>query len=120
MLSIYFNALESVLVTGGKDGTVKTWTSNLKEVGSALDLSEDLDGDGKADNGSLNNAVISVQIFGNNILVGTKGSDIFEAVMPATPNDVLSLNQLAWGHSEGQVWGLATHPAKDEYATCGE
>jgi len=120
VLSMYFNAMESVLVTGGKDGTVKTWTSNLKEVGNALDLSEDLDGDGKADNGSLNNAVISVQIFGNNILVGTKGSDIFEAIMPATPNDILSLNQLAWGHSSGEVWGLATHPSRDEYATCGD
>ena len=120
VLSIYFNAIESVLVTGGKDGTVKTWTSNLKEVGNALDLSEDLDGDGKADNGSLNNAVISVQIFGNNILVGTKGSDIFEAIMPATPNDILSLNQLAWGHSSGEVWGLATHPVRNEYATSGD
>lgn len=120
VLSMAFNAPESVLVTGGKDGMVRTWTVTLQEVGAALDLSEDLDGDGKADNGSLNNAVISVQIFGNNILVGTKGSDIFEAIMPATPTDQLVLTQLAWGHSCGQVWGLATHPCRDEFATCGD
>ena len=120
VLSIFFNEYESILVTGGKDGTVKTWTSELREVGSALDLSEDLDGDGRADNGCLDVSVTSVHILGNKILVGTKGSDIYEAVMPATPTDTMQMFRLAWGHNRGELWGLSTHPMKDEFATTGD
>jgi echinoderm microtubule-associated protein-like 6 len=120
VLCMFFDPLENTLVTGGKDGTVRTWTSNLKEVGNELDLAEDLDGDGVADNKSLDNAVVSVHCVGNKILVGTKGSDIFEAVMPLVPTDPMVLTQLAWGHATGELWGLATHPTRDEFATSGD
>jgi microtubule-associated protein-like 6 len=83
-------------------------------------LSEDLDGDGKPDSGSLNNAITSVQIIRNRILVGTKGCDIFEAIMPTNPTENHTLTRVACGHSSGELWGLAVNPMRDEFATCGD
>ena len=48
--------------TGGKDCDVKSWDATLAEVGQAIDISEDLDGDGKADCGAIDAAVTSVQV----------------------------------------------------------
>ena len=70
ILSISYNPKDGVLVTGAKDSLVKTWDSTLREVGASLDLSEDLDGDGQADNGSSDSAVISVHMLHNRILLG--------------------------------------------------
>ena len=70
ILCIRCNLKEGVLVTGGKDSLVKTWDSTLKEVGASLDMSEDLNGDGVPDSGSLDSAVISVHMLHNRILVG--------------------------------------------------
>ena len=77
ILSIGYNPKEGVLITGGKDSLVKTWDSTLKEVGASLDLSEDLDGDGVSDSGSLDSAVISVHMLHNRVLVGEMKRDIF-------------------------------------------
>lgn len=40
------------------------------KVGQSLDMGEDLDGDGIADSGSLDSAVISVHMLQNRILIG--------------------------------------------------
>lgn len=119
VLSIYFNAAESVIVTGGKDCLIKTWDYTLKQVGAPIDMSEDLDGDGKPDTGSLDSAVISVQSLRNRVLIGTRGSDIFEACMPSNPAENHTLTRIAFGHSAGELLGLAAHPSKDSFATCG-
>jgi WD40 repeat protein len=111
--------VDGVLVTGGKDYLIKTWDVKLLEIGEPLDMSEDLDGDGKADSGSLDCAVISVHMVGEKILIGTRGSDIFEATLPSHPKEYYTLNRIGWGHSSGEVWGLATHPTRDEFATGG-
>ena len=87
VLCISFNATDGVLVTGGKDCLIKSWDSTLTEVGASLDMSEDLDGDGKADCGSLSPSVTSLQTFKGKILIGTKGSDIFEASVPLNIQD---------------------------------
>ena len=63
---------EGILVTGGKDGLIKSWDSTFKEIGMCLDMSEDRDGDGRPDSGSLNVAIQSVDVYDNNILVNTK------------------------------------------------
>ena len=85
-----------------------------------MDISEDLDGDGKPDSGSLNVAIMSVQIIEKRILIGTKGCDIYEAVMPTTPNESHTINRVTWGHFRGELWGLTVHPSRDEFATCGD
>lgn len=52
------------VITGGRDGCVKTWDASLKLVGEALDLSRNSSGRGGGGGGggadSLNPAIISV------------------------------------------------------------
>lgn len=120
VLSMNYSAQDGVLVTGSKGGYVITFGNDLKEVGKSIDLSEDHDGDGRADNGGLNNAVTSLQIIDKNILIGTKGSDVFEASMPADSNDSVEIDRLVWGHSKGELWGLACHPTRNEFTTTGD
>jgi WD40 repeat protein len=67
VLCMYFNPVTGNLITGSKDANIKTWDANLKEVGVPLDLSEDVDGDGIADSGSLNPSVLSVHQIGDTI-----------------------------------------------------
>ena len=72
---------------------MKSWDSTFKEIGASLDVSEDLDGDGRPDSGSLNIAISSVDAYDNRLLVATRGSDIFEALMPRTTKDALVLTR---------------------------
>ena len=120
VLCLYYNIQHGTLISGGKDSLIKTWDSTLKEVGTAVDLSEDVDNDGKADVGSLNSSVISIQQHNEFLLIGTMGCDVYEATLPANPSHHHTLIQYAWGHSTGELWGLATHPTKDEFVTVGD
>jgi WD40 repeat protein/Ca2+-binding EF-hand superfamily protein len=120
VLCMHYSARDGLLITGGKDSLVKSWDSTLAEVGTSLDMSEDLDGDGKADCGSLDSTINSVQMFKGKILIGTKGSDIFEAVIPMNMRESLALNRIGWGHGSGKLHGLGVHPVREEFATCGD
>ena len=120
VLCIQYSTVDGCLVTGGKDGLVKTWDPSLKEVGQPLDLAEDLDGDGQADNGSLDTTVTSVLLMGNRLLVATKGSEVFEAIMPSKPTARLILTRISSGHHHGELYGLAMHPYLDEFVTSGD
>jgi len=120
ILSIFFHPGDSLLITGGKDCNVKSWDVTLKEVGVAIDISEDLDGDGKPDCGAIDASVTSVQYQAGKILVGTKGSDIFEATLATSLNDSLTMNRIGWGHSSGELWGVAFHPVHERFVTVGD
>jgi len=50
------------VISGGRDGLVIVFDRSLKQVGGAIDMAEDLDGDGEADNGSVNVAITSAQL----------------------------------------------------------
>jgi WD40 repeat protein len=103
VLCMYFNPVTGNLITGSKDANIKTWDANLKEVGVPLDLSEDVDGDGIADSGSLNPSVLTVHQIGDTILIGTNGCDIYEATLPSTPTMHHTLDRIARSGSCG-VW----------------
>lgn len=64
ILSIHVSHTQGILVTGGKDCLVKSWDNTLNEIGQSIDMSEDLDGDGRADCGTINGAITSVEISG--------------------------------------------------------
>ena len=49
------------------------------------------------------------------ILVGTKDSEIFEV----TEKDS-SVTTLVQGHGEGEMWGLASHPTKEQFASASD
>ena len=48
----------------------------------------------------------------NKIIVGTKHSSIYEIEEKTS-----TIQKLVMGHSEGELWGLATHPSKEVYVT---
>ena len=48
----------------------------------------------------------------NKIIVGTKHSSIYEIEEKTS-----TIQKLVMGHSDGELWGLATHPSKEVYAT---
>lgn len=118
VLCLFYNSNDGTLFSGGKDCIIKMWDSSLRSVGEQIDLSEDVDGDGKADSGSLDSALISIQNYENVMLVGTRGSDIFQVTLPKRPGTPHAMERIAWGHATGDVWGLAVHPIREEFATC--
>jgi WD40 repeat protein/Ca2+-binding EF-hand superfamily protein len=120
VLCMHFSMFDGCLVTGGKDGLIKTWDPTLKEVGVAVDIAEDLNGDGQADSGCFNTTITSVQLIGNRLLIATKGSDVFEIIMPSKPTSRINIKRVAWGHSVGELNGLSVHPFLDEFATSGD
>lgn len=50
------------------------------------------------------------------ILVGTKDSEIFEIEEKATP----AISMVVQGHGEGEMWGLATHPSQEIFASASD
>lgn len=48
------------------------------------------------------------------ILVGTRGGEILE-FKPSKPKPDIHMRS----HYEGELWGLACHPDKDEFVTIG-
>ncbi len=120
VLSMHFNISEGILVTSGNDGLIKTWDSSLKEIGQVLDMTEDLDGDGKSDSGAADGIVIGLFSYQDKILIGTKGCDIFEATMPSNPSEGYDLSRITWGHSKSKINCMSLHPSRDEFITCGK
>lgn len=120
VLSMHFNISEGILVTSGNDGLVKTWDSSLKEIGQVLDMTEDLDGDGRSDSGAADGIVIGLFSYKDKILIGTKGCDIFEATMPSNPSEGYDLSRITWGHSKSKINCMSLHPSRDEFITCGK
>jgi microtubule-associated protein-like 6 len=104
------NIQGNLLVTGGKDGAVRIWNAHLEctkeiPVGTVFD--------------SINPKVRSVAFSadGNNIIVGTRGAEILEL---AVRSGALVGKPLIHGHGCRDLWGLATHPTKDEFVTSGD
>lgn len=62
--------------------------------------------------------IVSLAFRADALLVGTKGSEILEvrsSERDANPQAAI----LQRGHSDGELWGLAVSPTKNQVATCG-
>lgn len=57
--------------------------------------------------------VRSVCWAGDKVLVGTRGSEVFELSVQDRDNPRL----LVGGHAEGELWALAVHPSSQVFAT---
>ena len=53
---------------------------------------------------------------GDKVLVGTKGSEVYEISVQDQSNPLL----LVGGHAEGELWALATHPGQQVFATASD
>ena len=103
------------LCTGGKDGKVKLWSTNL-------DCKAEFDVNALGTSFSPRVRSVCWDPAENKILVGTRGSEIFEisasdgsGINPKGGND-----PLLQGHFAHELWGLAAHPIKGEFCTVGD
>jgi WD40 repeat protein len=117
---------------GGKDGLIKMWDKSLIAVGQVVDLREDISpgADKKSSPRYLKTEIVSLQQWSDPtskkassefpLLVSTRGSDIFEVYVSKSVVSPHSINLIACGHYRGELWGLAVHPLREEFATCGD
>jgi microtubule-associated protein-like 6 len=95
------------ILTGGKDGSVHIWNSQLVKLWS-FNLTTHL-------NTTLNNQIQAVSLKESKLVLGTIRGEIYE--INVLTNEVIKLVD---GHFEGELWGLASHPSKSRFVTCGD
>lgn len=110
VFTLYTSLKDGLIVSGGKEkpgrgsSAVKLWDQDMKKSKTFQ-----LDSSNKQD------VVKSVCRTKGKILVGTKGSEIFE--IDEKKGSVTILGQ---GHGEGELWGLASHPTKELFASASD
>ncbi|XP_013391678.1 echinoderm microtubule-associated protein-like 6 [Lingula anatina] len=107
VFTMFTTLRDGLIVTGGKEkvgkesGAVKLWDQEMKRCRSF-----------QLDSGAQVDVVKSVCRTKGKILVGTRDSEIYEHAEKTGAVQVL-----VRGHSEGELWGLATHPTMARFAT---
>jgi WD40 repeat protein/Ca2+-binding EF-hand superfamily protein len=96
------------VLSGSKDHRIRLWTHRL-EPGATFDCSN------FGTSPSIRSVCMSTD--GTSILIGTKGSNIFE--VSAVDGSDLRGGPLACGHSLLELTAVATHPSKHEFASVG-
>jgi WD40 repeat protein/Ca2+-binding EF-hand superfamily protein len=98
------------LLTGGADGKIMIWDEAFKKIGEINMMEERL---------NLTAPKLRALSFNeetNKILAGTRSGDLVEVVL----NQPGKGRVLLRGHFDYELWGLTTHPNKEEYLTVGE
>ncbi|XP_028827800.1 echinoderm microtubule-associated protein-like 6 isoform X1 [Denticeps clupeoides] len=110
VFTMYTTLRDGLIVTGGKErptkegGAVKLWDQEMKRC-RAFQLETGL---------PVEN-VRSVCRGKGKILVGTKDGEIIEVgEKNAASNTMIN------GHTQGRIWGLATHPSKDVFISASD
>ncbi|KAL7841818.1 hypothetical protein SRHO_G00255090, partial [Serrasalmus rhombeus] len=110
VFTMYTTLRDGLIVTGGKErptkegGAVKLWDQEMKRC-RAFQL----------ETGQVVDCVRSVCRGKGKILVGTKDGEIIEVGEKNAASNIL-INS----HMQGEIWGLATHPAKDVFITASD
>uniref|UniRef100_A0A8C2DN31 EMAP like 6 n=1 Tax=Cyprinus carpio TaxID=7962 RepID=A0A8C2DN31_CYPCA len=110
VFTMYTTLRDGLIVTGGKErptkegGAVKLWDQEMKRC-RAFQL----------ETGLPVETVRSVCRGKGKILVGTKDGEIIEVgEKNAASNTMIN------GHTQGRIWGLATHPSKDVFISASD
>jgi WD40 repeat protein len=103
------------VASGGRDGLVRLWSEEFEPL-VEMDM---------ASYGSVDSAVRGVDwdVGRGRLLVGTRGCEVFElsAVDGRNLHDDSGVpGPVVQGHCRHEVWGLATHPSREEYCTVGD
>lgn len=105
------SSLKKWLVSGGKDGTVRVWSADMSCIKEFV-----LDSLLESINPSVRSVAFNAQ--GTHLVIGTRASEIFElSIVSGTKTRDKSLVE---GHGIRQLWGLASHPTKEECVTTGD
>jgi microtubule-associated protein-like 6 len=97
------------LISGGKDMKVRIWSRSM-EPGAIFDVSS------FGHQPLVRSVCLSSDA--NRILIGTKGSEIYE--ISAADGSNINAGSITAGHCADELWGLAVHPSKPEYCTTGD
>ena len=99
------------LVTGGRDGACRVWNQ-------ALECVKEITVEGCITSCCPRVRSVAFSPDRSRLVIGTRGAEIFEATIrdatAVAPKPVVA------GHGIRELWGLATHPTKEEFATCGD
>ena len=99
------------LVTGGKDGIVRLWNSDLECTREVL-----LESILPTANPRLRSVAFSLDA--SHLIIGTRGSEIMEILI--RNGSLVGGGPLVSGHGCRELWGLASHPTKEEFVTVGD
>lgn len=108
------NVLQTVpnvgVLSGGSDAKIRVWFRDITP-GLMFDIRS---------LGSLNPSIkaLNWDSTNNKILIGTAASEVFE-ISDADGSD-LHGGPIVQGHYRDELWGLAVHPTRDEFATVGD
>lgn len=109
--SIVVSTDKICLCTAGKDGVIRFWSTNLECI-NEIELNRVINA-----SSSISVRSLSFSIDGNNLLIGTSAADIFEI---SIKNSRLAGSYLMSSHGKRGLYGLASHPTKDEFITAGD
>jgi WD40 repeat protein/Ca2+-binding EF-hand superfamily protein len=104
------DASKERLFTGGADGVVCSWTRDLKKT-TVVNLRQQGLG---LDNPKIRTLAVNESC--GRMLIGTRGGEILEL----DPQEPSQAKVILRGHFDGELWGLAAHPTRDEFVTVGE
>lgn len=102
---------KNLLVTGGKDGSIRIWSADnscLKEFSLESIL--------ESHNPSVRSVAFNSD--GTMLVVGTRAAEIFE--ISIIDGKRVGGKSLVDAHATRQLWGLSSHPTKDECITAGD
>lgn len=119
-----------LVLSGGRDGKVCVWSAQLEGM-RVIDLAQ-LAGSATTSPPLTSTRIQSLAVRNDRILVVTTGSEICELIKatddgwkPASGSSATNSNEYRLvphqrGHATGELWGLAAHPTKLQFATAGD
>ncbi|GMF47257.1 unnamed protein product [Phytophthora fragariaefolia] len=105
-----------LLLSGGRDGQIAQWDEKLKQVGTPIQIQNVLEPSSQPQRKATRSCCFSPDR--KTILVGTLASEIYE--LDAKTGQNIHSEALIKGHFLGELWGLDTHPSKQQCCTVGD